>query len=408
MVEAASAEAAPTTRRPRDRRNQIVHHASELFSSRGFHAVRMEDIAEATGITARALYRHFKNKRDLLSHVILQDQDRLLAALEDARRPDGPAALDELLTKLIESSLAGLRLGPLWQRESRHLSATDVASLRAGTRRIGWVVREAISEAHPRMRFFRSEVRAWAAISIITSPGHYELTIPRRRTVNLLLSASRAAIDAPARDEPESRFSHPAPNTDGRAPNSRRELLLAAAAHAFRRRGFGGVSLDEFGIAGPAVYRYFDSKADLLSSLIARFQDWTALESTRALRVADADTDVITELVRGYVRIALEHTDLLSVAVTEALHLPENATERERRIRTDDIAEWVRWLRVARLDLAEPAAQALVQATRTLINDLVRIPHLTQHSDFEAELLDCAFATLLVTEPGWQKPRTTG
>ncbi len=102
-----------TRRRPRDRRAQILHNASELFTKYGFHAVRMEDIAEATDVTARAIYRHFANKQDLLSQVVLEDQDRLLMAAQSAERSEtGVCSLEELLTRMVEASLESLRLGP--------------------------------------------------------------------------------------------------------------------------------------------------------------------------------------------------------------------------------------------------------------------------------------------------------
>lgn len=42
------------TRRPRDRGLQIALNARELFTAHGYHSVRMDQIAEASGITARA------------------------------------------------------------------------------------------------------------------------------------------------------------------------------------------------------------------------------------------------------------------------------------------------------------------------------------------------------------------
>jgi AcrR family transcriptional regulator len=397
---AASPARSEVRRRPPDRRRQILHHASELFASNGFHAVRMEDIADGLGITARALYRHFQNKQDLLSHVILEDQDRLLAALDDPSGGHAPT-LDDLLRHLIEASLDSLRLGPLWQREARHLAAADFARVRAGTQRIGGAVCGAIRAADTGLPSFRADVRAWAAVSIVTSPGHYDPTLPRRRLAALLQAASRAAIGAPGPAEPDP-VGGPSRQPRDRAPSSRRELLLAAAARAFRERGFGGVSLDEFGIVGPAVYRYFDGKSDILETLIARLQDWIALEDSRALHRAIEDTDVVTELVHGYVRLAFEATDLLAVSVTEALHLADGAAERERRVRTDNIMEWVRWLRIARPDLPDPAAQALVHATRTMINDVVRVPRLAQDPGSRSELESCALAVLLATELPWK------
>ena len=52
----------------------------------------------------------------------------------------------------------------------------------------------------------------------------------------------------------------------------RRDAIIAAASDLFRDRGFHATSLDDIGavagISGPAIYRYFESKHDLLATLI--------------------------------------------------------------------------------------------------------------------------------------------
>ncbi|MDH6198211.1 AcrR family transcriptional regulator [Mycobacterium frederiksbergense] len=323
----ATASRAPTTarRRPRDRREQILHHAGELFASKGFHAVRMEDIAEAAGITARAIYRHFDNKQDLLSQVIIHDQNRVLMVLDPPAGPLAPGtkSLEGLLRRLVETSLDSARLGPLWQREARHLGAADFDRVRADTRRIGKTLCDAIEAADPGTTGFRAEMRAWAVVSIMASSGHFDSPLPRRRLADLLLSGALAVIRAPSYSASEGEGSFEVDKRNiARAATSRREQLIAAAAQAFRKRGFGGVGLDEFGIAGPAVYRYFDSKADILSTIILRLREWVALENMRALQRGVTDNQVIVELVRSYVSIATTATDLLAVSVTEPLNLP--------------------------------------------------------------------------------------
>lgn len=78
-----------------------------------------------------------------------------------------------------------------------------------------------------------------------------------------------------------------------------------AAASTFRDSGFGGVGIDdiggELGIAGPALYQYFDTKAEILVAIVSRFHEWLLLEMTRALRTPCPDEDVIAQLVRGYI-----------------------------------------------------------------------------------------------------------
>src|SRR3954471_21092782 len=67
-------------RRPKDRKNQILEQAVRLFTERGFHSVKLEDIAEAAGVTARALYRHYDNKQALLAAAIRTGQEQYQSA----------------------------------------------------------------------------------------------------------------------------------------------------------------------------------------------------------------------------------------------------------------------------------------------------------------------------------------
>jgi AcrR family transcriptional regulator len=75
-MKARTAAAPARGSRPRNRKAQIVSIAAELFHRQGYHAVTMEEIASAVGITAGALYRHFRNKQELLARTVL---DGLLA-----------------------------------------------------------------------------------------------------------------------------------------------------------------------------------------------------------------------------------------------------------------------------------------------------------------------------------------
>ena len=61
----------PAQKRPRDRKAQIARAASDAFSTSGFHAVSMEQIAARVGVSAAALYRHAPSKYDLFRDAIL-------------------------------------------------------------------------------------------------------------------------------------------------------------------------------------------------------------------------------------------------------------------------------------------------------------------------------------------------
>ncbi|GAA4558281.1 helix-turn-helix domain-containing protein [Pseudonocardia xishanensis] len=133
-----------------------------------------------------------------------------------------------------------------------------------------------------------------------------------------------------------------------RAPLARREQLVAAAAQEFRAKGFAGVGVDDIGgrvdVVGPALYRYFDTKADILVAAVSRWHEWPALETARVFHAPVPGEAVLGLLVEGHVRTALHATDLLAVWLTERLYLPDAVRERLDRVQADSLAEWQRWL----------------------------------------------------------------
>jgi TetR/AcrR family transcriptional regulator len=53
-----------------DRRQQLLAHAIELFSQRGFSGTRTKDIAAACGVSEGILFRHFATKEDLYRAIL--------------------------------------------------------------------------------------------------------------------------------------------------------------------------------------------------------------------------------------------------------------------------------------------------------------------------------------------------
>src|SRR5258706_10884189 len=59
---------AARTKRDRTRR-ALLDAADSMFGSRGWARTRMEDIAQAAGVSAATAYNHFPTKHALLGHV---------------------------------------------------------------------------------------------------------------------------------------------------------------------------------------------------------------------------------------------------------------------------------------------------------------------------------------------------
>lgn len=53
-----------------DTKERILTAALRLFSEKGYEAVSVQDIAVEIGITKGALYRHYKNKRDIFASIL--------------------------------------------------------------------------------------------------------------------------------------------------------------------------------------------------------------------------------------------------------------------------------------------------------------------------------------------------
>ena len=51
-------------------RDRILEEALRLFSEKGYDGTSVESIAEAVGIKAPSLYKHFKGKEDILNSII--------------------------------------------------------------------------------------------------------------------------------------------------------------------------------------------------------------------------------------------------------------------------------------------------------------------------------------------------
>lgn len=78
-----------------DTRERILLTALHLFAAEGYEAVSVSDIAGALGMTKGALYRHYKNKRDIFDSILDRMARRDAEQAEQYQVPgaeDGPSA----------------------------------------------------------------------------------------------------------------------------------------------------------------------------------------------------------------------------------------------------------------------------------------------------------------------------
>lgn len=384
--------------RPVDRREHIDRHAAELFVSRGYPATRLEDIAAAVGFTARALYRHYPSKNALLFHLTYDGQEAYFAALTmDATSGVDPSDhLTQALSRLSDVMEADHTHALLWQREARHLDPEQREVVRSRVVKIAEGVRKLIADAR-NGRPGRSEILAWAVLAVLGSSGHHTQAPAargRRARERLLVAATTVALSTIGSDESDAgyRLFRNRP-----ALASRREEILQSSARLFRERGFTLVTVDDIGqsigILGPSVYHHFDSKQSILAALVHRMNEWLTLAILDAQGRGTDARECLDILVRSYVELALNFSDLVSVTLTESLYLADEDAEQLTRARMSLFTTWASMLRGARPELTESTAVALVHATTSVIDDLVRIPHL-RNADLPSQLTALARTVL--------------
>ncbi|MDX6740715.1 TetR/AcrR family transcriptional regulator [Actinocorallia sp. A-T 12471] len=364
---------APRGTRPRDRRAQILAAATRLFAERGYARVGMGDIAEAVGVGPSALYRHFSGKPDVLSEVVGAG---LSPVLEGVRALPGKAPADAAAA-MASFALDQRHVGLMWQRESRNLPPEERRRHRDVIRAIGAGLAAYIRAVRPGETAISADVRAWALLSVLTSPAFHRLDPPRHvfekvlaRLADTVLTAELPPIDPDARTPPRA----------GLRPVTRREELLNQAVRMFAAHGYSGVSIEDVGravgIAGPSVYNHWASKLDLLIATMWRGVAALATDAATAYRLAVSPADGLDRLLCSYVALSQAQPEIFGLVITDIDHLPDDHRHKVRRSQHEYVTEWTHLLRLHRPDLDDTPARITVHATLSLAHDLARTPHL--------------------------------
>jgi AcrR family transcriptional regulator len=136
--------------------------------------------------------------------------------------------------------------------------------------------------------------------------------------------------------------------------------------------------MDEIGVAagttGPALYRYFASKEELLVTAFRRTGHRIAGDAVRAMESAADDGDVTWRLIDTYADIAFSNEDLLVVYLREARSLPEDVRREMAAIDEDFISTWTAAVRAAAPSLIAAEARVAALAIIGVINAAVRAP----------------------------------
>jgi AcrR family transcriptional regulator len=138
----------------RDRREQLIRAALEVFQEKGFHATTVRDIGRAAGLTQGTIYNYVRSKEDILFLVCDRVIAEYISSMEQAVAATGdPAArlreaLRGVTRVMIEQSSAIL----LVYHESHNLDRRSLRSLLSRVQ--GWInqFEELVTEAVGRDR----------------------------------------------------------------------------------------------------------------------------------------------------------------------------------------------------------------------------------------------------------------
>jgi AcrR family transcriptional regulator len=101
---------------PEQRREQLLDAALDLALARGFHAVTIDGVARAAGVTRPVVYGAFDDVSALLSALVEREQERamagLLAALPAVPGGEAPVDPDALLVAGLTAFLTAVRDHP--------------------------------------------------------------------------------------------------------------------------------------------------------------------------------------------------------------------------------------------------------------------------------------------------------
>lgn len=193
------------------------------------------------------------------------------------------------------------------------------------------------------------------------------------------------------------------PTTTSSEPSSARrartEEIIDAATRLFSERGFSETGIDDIGAAigvtGPAVYRYFASKEDLLVAVLDRAVQHAAGLADAARSGASSPEDVLRRVVDGAVAVCIADRALTALYWNEARNLPTPQRQRVERAQREMIDDFADILRGVRPELTPSEARMAVYAASSLMRSVANRATSLDEAMLQGMLSAMAYAALL-------------
>ena len=159
-----------------------------------------------------------------------------------------------------------------------------------------------------------------------------------------------------------------------RRPRNRKTQLADAAAELFRKHGYHQVSVNDIanaaGVTGPAVYRHFRGKQDILAHVLLSGMDTFGLVTEQALATPGTASDQLSALLRAIAELAVDRREITALWRWEGRHLAEADRSKIRHRGAELISQWGIALRDVRPELTADDAELLCWAALSVYGSL--------------------------------------
>ncbi|MFB9073460.1 TetR family transcriptional regulator [Citricoccus parietis] len=166
------------------RRAALMESAARLFAERGFAAVSTSELGEAVGMSGPALYKHFPSKDALLSEILVDASERLLAGCRTILTEEGGAGQaatpadvpTQTLQRLVHFHLEFATTDPevirIQDRELPSLSPESNQEVRRLQREYVQLWDGVLSAIHPGLDDGERQIRLLGTFGLLNSTPH--------------------------------------------------------------------------------------------------------------------------------------------------------------------------------------------------------------------------------------------
>lgn len=182
-----------------ERRERYLTAAARLFAARGFHAVSIEELSAAAGVTGPALYRHFASKDAVLAELLVDASERLLAgATATVARDDDPLpTVADLVIFHVDFALSEPDVIRVQDRELPSLAPDENRRVRSLQRRYGLLWTEVLHAVRPETPAAEWAVRLPAVFGLLNSSPYLPVGSDDAATRSLLAGMALDALLGP-------------------------------------------------------------------------------------------------------------------------------------------------------------------------------------------------------------------